>query len=142
MNAFTLRPLERVPPGDMLEGAFRVHLALKDLKEIKVTNGDLVRLSTPEGPKGIAIAWLAVTAKPNNKPIAKVTDLLKAKLGINLNDKVFIDKVVDEDWRPITSIELSLHDPQEDLSGYSSTEDFLFWTRNALGGTVQHFVGF
>lgn len=133
-TAFSLRPLERIPPGTLLEGAFRVHLALKDLKALKLSNGDLVRLSTPDGPKGIAIAWLASQTNPGNKPIAKVTDLLRDKYGLSLNDRVFVEKA-DEEWKPLASVELSFSQPLESLSGYASTEELMFWTRCALGAT-------
>lgn len=133
MNAFTPRPLERVPPGNVLEGAFRVHLTLKELKNLKLSQGDLVRVSTPEGARGVAVAWLAVSStNPGNKPIAKVTDLMRTKLGISLNDKIFIEKA-EQEVKPLRAIEVSLADPLGPLEGYTSVEELLLWARYALG---------
>jgi AAA family ATPase len=129
---FTLRPLERNPPGTLLEGAFRVHITLKELKALKVSQGDLVRLSNSEGPKGVAVAWLATQTNPGNKPIAKVTDLLRDKYGLSLNDKIFIEKA-EEGWRPIIAINIALPETPDALTGYTSTDDLLFWCRSALG---------
>ncbi|KAF2281544.1 AAA-domain-containing protein [Westerdykella ornata] len=131
---FTLRPLERNPPGTLLEGAFRVHLPIKELKALKLSTGDLIRIVTQNGPKGIAIAWLANQTNPGNKPIAKVTDLLRDKYGLSItNDRIAIEKVenADDEWIPIKTIEVGFESGGSP-SGYSSTEDLLFWTRQAL----------
>jgi AAA family ATPase len=133
---FTLRPLERNPPGTLLEGAFRVHITIKELKALKVSQGDLVRLSTSEGPRGVAVAWFASQTNPGNKPIAKVTDLLRGKYELSLNDRIFIEKA-EEGWRPIIAINIALPETPEALTGYSSTEDLLFWCRTALGGLCR-----
>lgn len=133
MNAFTPRPLERVPPGNVLEGAFRVHLTLKELKNLKLSQGDLVRVSTPDGAKGVCVAWLAVAStNPGNKPIAKVTDLMRTKLGISLNDKIFIEKA-EMEVKPLSAIEVELADPLGPLEGYASIEELLLWAKYALG---------
>lgn len=102
---------------------------MKELKGLKLSSGDLIRLSTPEGQKGLAVAWLANQTNPGNKPIAKVSELLKEKYGISLNDRVFIEKA-DEDWRPVDTIEVTFQDSTGDIA---SAEDLLYWARYALG---------
>jgi AAA family ATPase len=131
-TAFTLRPLERNIPHSALEGAFRVHLSIKELKSLGLSQGDLIRLSTSDGPKGLAIAWTASQTNPGNKPIAKVTELLKEKYALSLNDRVFVEKVSDE-WQPIDSVDISLGDSSESIAKYGSTEELLHWVRYALG---------
>lgn len=134
--AFTPRPLERNLPGTSLEGAFRVHLPNTEFRQARFSNGDLVRVSTLSGgPKGVAIAWLTTDKTiAKGKPIVRVTDLLREKFDISLNDKIFVEKT-DEEWKPITSIELSFADSMEN-GGFDSTEELMFWTRSALGGTL------
>lgn len=133
-HAYTLRPLERDAHGTLLEGAFRVHLpSIKDLKALKASQGDLVRLSDSEGPKGVAVAWLA-TPNPGAK-IAKVPKLLRDTYELSLNSSIFVEKV-DKAWRPIIAINIGFPVTPETLTegGYSSKEDLLFWCRQALGG--------
>ncbi|RAR05293.1 cell division cycle protein 48 [Stemphylium lycopersici] len=133
-STYTLRPLERNPPsvpGNALEGgAFRVHLSQKELKGLGLTNGDCVRLSTAAGFKGYGVAWLASQTNPGNKPIAKVSDLLREQYDLALNDPVFIEKV--DSWKPLKSIEISLSDTPTQTAKFTSTEQLLYWLRHAL----------
>jgi AAA family ATPase len=132
--AYTLRPLERNPPSipsNALEGgAFRVHLSQKELKSMGLTNGDCVRLTTTTGFRGYGVAWLATQTNPGNKPIAKVSDLLREHYELPLNDPVFIEKV--DSWKPLKSISISLPDPPDQTANFSSTEDLLGVVRYAL----------
>ena len=140
-TAFALRPLERNPPStptNALEGAFRVHVSQKEQKNLGLINGDLVRLKTSAGFKGYAIAWLAAQTNPGNKPIAKVTDLLREQHGLSLNDPVFIEKASDS-WKPLKSIEVSFSESLEQVAKFASTEELLYWVRYALG-RVSHTV--
>ncbi|KAF2262655.1 cell division cycle protein 48 [Lojkania enalia] len=125
---FTLRPTERNPPGGGLEGAFRLYLTLKDLKILGISTGDLVTLASSSGKKGFGIAWLASQTNPGNKPIAKVTDMLREKYEISLNDRVSIEKAADSHWKPADSIEISCPGALE----YNSNEELLYWVRIAL----------
>jgi AAA family ATPase len=140
-TAFTLRPLERNPPNtpsNALEGAFRIHLSQKELKNLGLVNGDLVRLSTAAGFKGYAAAWLASQTNPGNKPIAKVTDLLREHYDLALTDPVFVEKVT-EPLKPLKAVEVSLLDP-EAATRFASDEELLHWIRSALG-RISHMVG-
>ncbi|KAH9872111.1 hypothetical protein J1614_006372 [Plenodomus biglobosus] len=133
-TAYALRPLERPPPstpGDALEGAFRVHLSQKDLKNLGLSSGDLVRLRTADCFKGYAVAWLATQTNAGSKPIAKVSDLLRVHYRLELTDRVIIDKVVDS-LKPLRSIELGFSPPSDQLASFSSSEELLFWVRYAL----------
>ncbi|KAH7356236.1 P-loop containing nucleoside triphosphate hydrolase protein [Pyrenochaeta sp. MPI-SDFR-AT-0127] len=133
-TAFTLRPLERNPPsipGNALEGAFRVHLSQKELKNLGLTNGDLVRLKTLLGFRGYGIVWTASQTNPGNKPIAKVSDLLREHYELSLNDPTFIEKATDS-LKPIKSIEVSFPDSSDQTGKFASTEEFLYWVRYAL----------
>ncbi|OAG23795.1 AAA-domain-containing protein [Alternaria alternata] len=133
-TSYTLRPLERNPPsipGNALEGgAFRVHLSQKELKALGLVNGDCIRLSTAAGFKGHGVAWLASQTNPGNKPIAKVTDLLREQYNLSLNDPVFIEKV--DFWKPLKSIEIDLADAQNQIAKFSSNEQLLYWLRHTL----------
>ena len=132
--AFTLRPLERNPPstpGNALEGAFRVHLSQKELRNYRLTNGDLIRLKTVAGFKGYGIAWTAAGTNPANKPIAKVTDLLKEQCGLSLNDPTFIEKASDS-WKPLTSVRVAYPESVEQDAKFASTDELLYWARYAL----------
>lgn len=132
--AFTLRPLERNPPstpGNALEAAFRVHLSQKELRNHRLTNGDLIRLKTVAGFKGYGIAWTAAGTNPANKPIAKVTDLLKEQCGLSLNDPVWIEKASDS-WKPLTSVRIAYPEDLEQDAKFASTEELLYWARYAL----------
>lgn len=132
--AFTLRPLERNPPstpGNALEGAFRVHLSQKELRNHRLTNGDLIRLKTAAGFKGYGIAWTAAGTNPANKPIAKVTDLLKEQCDLSLNDAVWIEKASDS-WKPLTSVHIAYPESLEKDARFASTEELLYWARYAL----------
>ncbi|CAN9101426.1 unnamed protein product [Alternaria sp. RS040] len=133
-TSYTLRPLERNPPsipGNALEGgAFRVHLSQKELKALGLVNGDCIRLSTAAGFKGHGVAWLASQTNPGNKPIAKVTDLLREQYNLSLNDPVFIEKV--DSWKPLKSIEIDLADAQNQIARFSSNEQLLYWLRHTL----------
>ncbi|KAI4697492.1 uncharacterized protein J4E84_000622 [Alternaria hordeiaustralica] len=133
-TSYTLRPLERNPPSipsNALEGgAFRVHLSQKELKLLGLVNGDCVRLSTAAGFKGYGVAWLASQTNPGNKPIAKVSDLLREQYDLSLNDPVFIEKV--DSWKPLKSIEISLADAPNQTAKFSSNEQLLYWLRHTL----------
>jgi AAA family ATPase len=132
-TAYILRPLERNPPNipnNALEGAFRVHLAQKELKSLGLTNGDRVRLSTAAGFKGYGAAWLASQTNPGNKPIAKVSDLLREHYELTLNDTIFIEKA--DSWKPLQSIEISFSEPPDQAAKFASTEELLTFTRIAL----------
>ncbi|KAF2865962.1 P-loop containing nucleoside triphosphate hydrolase protein [Massariosphaeria phaeospora] len=131
-TAFTLRPLERTTPSTALEGAFRIHLSAKELKNLNLSNADLVRLSTSTGPKGFAFAWLASQTNAGNKPIAKVTDLLRETYALSLNDPVLLEKANDSMWKPIKSIETSFTDSPGQVTKNASKEQLLSWVRSAL----------
>lgn len=132
IQAFTIRPLERKTPDNALEGAFRVHISDKDLKALTLSRGDLLRLSLADGPRGFGIAWNAVQTNPGNKPIAKVTDLLRDKYGLTLQDRPFIEKA-NEHWKAIDSVEISFIGDAETLSRFGTSEELLYWARYALG---------
>ncbi|KAJ4341720.1 AAA+-type ATPase [Ascochyta clinopodiicola] len=132
--AFTLRPLERNPPstpGNALEAAFRVHVSPKELRNHRLTNGDLIRLKTLAGFKGYGIAWTAAGTNPANKPIAKVTDLLKEQCNLSLNDAVWIERATDS-WKPLTSVQIAYPEGLEQDAKFPSTDELLYWARYAL----------
>ena len=138
-TAFALRPLERNPPstpGNALEGAFRVHLSQKEQKHLGLINGDLIRLTTLTGFRGYGVAWTASQTNPGNKPIAKVTDLLREHYELSLNDPIFIEKVADL-GKPLKSVEVSLLEPSTQATKFSSNEELLYWVQYALGRVSQ-----
>lgn len=104
-----------------------MYLTQREQKSSGLANGDLVRLSTSAGFKGHAVAWLASSPNPGNKPILKVTDLLREQYGLSLNDPVFVEKASDA-WKPMKSIEVSCAEHK-----YASEEELVYWARYALG---------
>jgi len=133
--SFSLRPLERNTPHEALEGAFRVHLSPKDLKSLGVVNGEAIRItSTSTGIQGFAVAWNAASTNPGNKLIAKVTDLLREKYGLHLQESVIIEKAA-HSWKPIESMQVKLV-KSEDKNKFKSTEELLHWARYALGSLL------
>lgn len=133
--SFSLRPLERNTPHEALEGAFRVHLSPKDLKILGVLNGEAIRItSTSTGVQGFAVAWNAASTNPGNKLIAKVTDLLREKYGLHLQESVIIEKAV-HSWKPIESMQIKLV-KSEDKIKFKTTEELLHWARYALGPSI------
>ncbi|CAO2658264.1 Nn.00g059870.m01.CDS01 [Neocucurbitaria sp. VM-36] len=133
-TAFALRPLERNPPStpsNALEGAFRVHLSQKEQKHLGLTNGDLIRLTTLTGFRGYGVAWTASQTNPGNKPIAKVTDLLREHYELSLNDPIFIEKVADL-GKPLKSVEVRLLESSDQANKFSSNEELLYWVQYAL----------
>ncbi|PNS15839.1 ATPase family protein 2 protein [Sphaceloma murrayae] len=87
---FTVRPL---PRGTSLEGAFRVHIASKDLEALKIRPGDLCQLNTAEGTTGTGIAWRStdVTAKANTHPV-KLTDTFRDAFNFKLGNQLTISR--------------------------------------------------
>jgi AAA family ATPase len=130
--SFSLRPLERNTPHEALEGAFRAHLSPKDLKSLGVVNGEAIRItSTSTGIQGFAVAWNAASTNPGSKLIVKVTDLLREKYGLHLQESVIIEKAA-HSWKPIESIQIKMV-KSEDKNKFKSTEELLHWARYALG---------
>ncbi len=139
MQAFALRPLERNSPNtpsNALEGAFRVHLAQKELKNLGLSNGDFVLLKTSAGFKGYGVVWTASQTNPGNKLIAKVSDILREQYNLSLNDPVFIEKVADA-LKPLKSIEIHLVDSLDHVTKTYSSEELIYWIRYALGRVSQ-----
>lgn len=87
---FTVRPL---PPGAALDGAFRAHIAVKDLDSLRVRPGQLVKLCTSEGNTGYAIAWRSndQSTKAQTHPV-KLTDSLREAFGFKLGNQLTITK--------------------------------------------------
>jgi AAA family ATPase len=134
-TGYALRPLERSPANASLKEGFRVHLSEKELKNLGLTNGDLIRLSsTAQAFNGFAVAWLAKQTNPGNKPIAKTSDLLREEYKLKLTDYIFIEKAT-ESWKPIDCVQVSWVQAADALSKYSSSEELSFWIRNALSRT-------
>jgi AAA family ATPase len=132
-SPFTLRPLERPSGGSSLDqAAFRVHLSPKELKNLGLSAGDRIRLSTAKGFHGFALAWLAQQTNPGNKPIAKVSDLLREKYALALTDAVFIDKV-QEAPRFATSVHLAFPPSSEALERYATDHELEYFARFPLG---------
>ncbi|KAF2006899.1 AAA-domain-containing protein [Amniculicola lignicola CBS 123094] len=129
---FSLRPLERNTPSTALEGAFRVHISMKELKALGLANGDLVHLKTSNGSQGLAVAWLAASANnPGNKFVAKVTDLWREKYGLSLQDRVTIEKA-NAVWKSIDSLEISYPESAGPDAGHGSPETLIFRATSVL----------
>lgn len=130
--AFALRPLERSSSNDGFDqGAFRVHISTKELKNLGLASGDVIRINTSKGFRGYAIAWPAQQTNPGNKPIAKATDILREKYDLTLTDTIFIERAED-DRTPIEFIQIVCSQSPQALSHYASEEELVYWIRHAL----------
>ncbi|KAF2019665.1 cell division cycle protein 48 [Aaosphaeria arxii CBS 175.79] len=131
-STFTLRPTERSPPGNLLEGSFRVQIAPKEFKSFGFSNGEIIRLSSvASGARGFAAAWLGSQTNAGNKPIAKVSDLLREKYGLSLHEPTVIERAT-EPLKPIEFIEVSYPENATAVGSYESTEELLHWIRCSL----------
>lgn len=88
--SFTVRPL---PPSTALDGAFRVHITVKDLELLGLKAGELCQLSSADGSTGVGIAWRStdLNVKPGVHPI-KVTDTLRDAYGFKLGNQLTLQK--------------------------------------------------
>ena len=142
VTIFALRPLERnapSTPSNTLEGSFRVHLAQKELRQLGLSNGDLVHIKTSAGFKGYGVAWTASQTNPGNKAIAKVSDILREQYQLPLNDPVFIEKAP-QVLKPLKAVCVALPDSSDDATNFSSRDELLYWVRHALGSVGQLYV--
>jgi AAA family ATPase len=127
---FTLRPLERTT-NHLDQSAFRVHLGIKELKNLGLTAGDLVKIHSTKGFHGYAIAWLAQQTNPGNKPIAKIADVLREKYALNLTDMVSFEKA-NEPSVPLQAITIRFPPDCEVLKKCDSTEELQFCVARSL----------
>ena len=125
---FTLRPLERAAASTTLDQtSFRVHL-----RNLGLVAGDRIRLTTLRGFHGYAVAWLAQQTNPGNKPVVKVSDLLREKFDLVLTDAIFIEKVADPP-KPLVSVQVSFSQISDALSKYADNDELMLFTKSALG---------
>ena len=131
-HLFSLRPYVRPAGTPTLEGAFRVHVAPKELKALGLEAGDLCSLNISDSTAGLGFIW---PSYDNNavtpKRIAKISDVLKDTYGLNYQDKVTISKVDDGLQRADTVYVTEVGDRclgQKDLE----LEEIQFWASNYL----------
>lgn len=130
---FTLRPLERTAASSTLDQAsFRVHLSVKELRNLGLIAGDRIRLTTLRGFHGYAVAWLAQQTNPGNKPVVKVSDVLREKFDLVLTDAIFIEKVADPP-KPVHSVQVSFSQTSDALGKYADHDELVLFTKSALG---------
>ena len=130
---FTLRPLERASASSSLDQAsFRAHLSTKELKNLSLAAGERIRLTTPRGFHGLAVAWPAQQTNPGNKPIVKVSDLLREKYDLILTDAIFVEKV-NQAPTAVTSVQVSFSHTSEALKKYADNDELALFTKTALG---------
>lgn len=131
-HVYSLRPLVRSAGNPTLEGAFRIHVAPKELKALGLEAGDLCSLNVSDSSAGLGFIW---PSYDNNsvtpKRIAKISDLLKDAYGLNYQDKVTISKVEDGLQRIDT---VYVTEVGEGLSASNELEgdEIQFWTSNSL----------
>jgi AAA family ATPase len=127
---FTLRPMERTV-NHLDQSAFRVQLGIKELKNLGLTAGDLVKIHSSKGFHGYAIAWLAQQTNPGNKPIAKISDVLREKYEMNLTDGVSFEKA-NEPSTPLQAITIRFSQDCEVLKKCNSAEELQFCVAKSL----------
>lgn len=77
----TVRPLgPNAPAPPVLEGAFRLHILVKDLEALGLKNGDICQLNGSDGNTGLGIAWRSTVqdAKSHLHPVKLTYTLLDA----------------------------------------------------------------
>ena len=90
---FSLRPHVRSSGNATLEGAFRIHLAPKDIKILGLEAGDLCSLKTSDSNSAQGFIWpLYESNNASPKRIAKISDTLKDAYNLNYQDRVTIIK--------------------------------------------------
>lgn len=92
---FTVRPL--IPSATVLDGAFRIHVPVKDLELLTLKPGDLCQLTGADGKSGVGIAWRSTeqNAKPQVHPV-KLTDTLRDAFGFKLGNQVTIQRAISQ----------------------------------------------
>lgn len=88
--SFTVRPL---PPGSILDGAFRVHIPSRELDMLKLKPGDLCHLTSLEGHLGTGIVWRSneQNTKAQTRPV-KLTETIREAFGFKLGNHVNISR--------------------------------------------------
>lgn len=135
---FTLRPLERTT-SQLDQSAFRVHLGVKELKNLSLTAGDAIKIRSSKGFHGYAIAWPAQQTNPGNKPIAKIADLLREKYALNLTDAVYLEKA-NEPSTPLQAITIRFAQGSDILKRSDSIEELEYCVGKALGKAFSCFL--
>ncbi|KAG8626297.1 hypothetical protein KVT40_005242 [Elsinoe batatas] len=112
---FTVRPL---PRGTSLDGAFRVHIASKDLEALHIRPGDLCHLCTAEGTTGTGIAWRStdIVTKANTHPV-KLTDTFRDAFNLKLGNQLTITKSPSQIYHAdrVVVTDVSDHDTSDEV---------------------------
>ena len=136
-HIYSLRPFVRPAGNPTLDGAFRVHVAPKELKALGLEAGDLCSLNVSDSNAGLGFIWPSFdNSSVTPKRIAKISDLLKDTYGLNYQDRVTISKVEDGLQRTGT---VYVTEIGEGLSSSNDlgVEEMQFWASNCLC-TVVH----
>ncbi|KAI4729594.1 AAA-domain-containing protein [Aureobasidium sp. EXF-10728] len=90
-SLFTVRPL---PPTTSLDGAFRVHLTVKDLGLLGLQPNELCIVHSGDGSSVVGIAWrsLDTSVKPQTHPV-KLSEVMRDAFGIKLGSQITIEKI-------------------------------------------------
>jgi hypothetical protein len=139
-TAFPVRPFAGGTSSidNDLDSAFRVHIN-QAVRPLGLANGDLIRLRTSSGFKGYATAWQALQLQKS--PHVNVHEVLRKRYGLAFKDQVFIEKAVDS-RKPLKLVVVRPSSATaEHLDKFSSTEEFSFWIRCALGKVSQSISG-
>lgn len=130
---FSLRPQERREPANLLDGAFRVHIPVREIKSLGLEVYGLCGISNANGTTGVGIAYPAQDSGGGGaKRIAKVTDLFRDFYGFNLQDRVTLSESTVEDTT-IESIVVSPVDGVQTLGEFTTKEELKTRIRTALG---------
>lgn len=130
---FNLRPLERREPDGLLDGAFRIHISIKEIKGLGIEAGGSCQIKSSNGIVGVGVAWPSVdTGGSGAKRIVKVSDFFRGLYGFNLQDRVSISECTVEDI-PIESIEVAPVNEEQPLEEFSTPEELQHRVRTVLG---------
>lgn len=130
---YHLRPHGRAVQSATLEGAFRVHIPPKELRELSLETGQLCQLKTQANKLGLAFAWPFSDSQTNsNRRVVKITDTVKDVFGLTYQDRVTITKSPEE-LRHADRVLIA--DVTQDTPPLTADEreEIEFWATHALG---------
>jgi hypothetical protein len=130
-TTFSLRPLGKGEWKGTLEGAFRLHLNLKDMAALELQPGDFCYISKTDGVPGLAITWPSPDPKLSQR-IIRVSDTLRDLYQLSLDDRVEIRKS-DDTRVPASIVHVSAVDQVPLSEGFKHIEALSFAINLALG---------
>jgi AAA family ATPase len=130
---YILRPYGRTSQNGTLEGAFRVHIPVKEMRLLGLETGDLCELKTQANKLGLAFAFpLADQQSNDHKRVVKITDMVKDVFNLTYQDRVTISKG-SEELRHADRVLIADVTQQAPPLAADEIEEMEYWAMAALG---------